>query len=183
MKKSNVLITVILAAISIFLLWLWFFLGFNHIDSPLDLVISIIWWAIIIIGIALVVKTENTRREKVRTVYVADGSFYNSELGNYVLAPGVSATAAIEGALTHLEYGFNKVDAPTKPGTNEPLDYTYVVRSAKFSQGNDSSQGGAANTSAANQQNEPTWEGEVVTVATGAVSRFNSREELAAIIG
>lgn len=192
MKKSNVIITVILAAISIFLLWLWFFLGFNHVDSPLDLVISIIWWAIIIIGIVVVVKTESTRRQKIRTMYIADGSFYNSELGNYVLVPGASATAAIEDALAQLQYGFDKVDAPTKPGTNEPMEYAFVVRTTKFDAGGQQGSGaattgataGATGATAGGQtQSNPTWEGEVVSVATGAVSRFTNRAELAAIIG
>ena len=43
MKKSNVIITVVLAAVSIFLLALWYMLGFNEIDSPLDLVISVLF--------------------------------------------------------------------------------------------------------------------------------------------
>ena len=82
MKKSNVIITVVLAAVSIFLLALWYMLGFNEIDSPLDLVISVVWWAVIVAGIAVAAKTESTRRQRIRTVYVADGAFYNSEAGN-----------------------------------------------------------------------------------------------------
>ena len=122
MKKSNVIITVVLAAVSIFLLALWYMLGFNEIDSPLDLVISVVWWAVIVAGIAVAAKTESTRRQRIRTVYVADGAFYNSEAGNRILAPGVSATEAIAGTLASLQYGFDKADAPTKPGSNQPVD-------------------------------------------------------------
>ena len=86
MKKSNVIITVVLAAVSIFLLALWYMLGFNEIDSPLDLVISVVWCAVIVAGIAVAAKTESTRRQRIRTVYVADGAFYNSEAGNRILA-------------------------------------------------------------------------------------------------
>lgn len=184
MKKSNVIITVILAAVSIFLLALWYMLGFNQIDSPLDLVISIVWWAIIIVGIVVALKTESTRRQKIRTVYLADGAFYNSEAGNRILAPGVSATEAIAGALASLQYGFDKADAPTQPGTNQPVEYRYVVRSAKFDQGSadgSGQQAGAAGAGAGSQ--DGTWQGEVVTVATGDVRPFNSKRELAAIIG
>lgn len=176
MRKSNVIITVILAAVSIFLLWLWYWLGFNQVDSPLDLVISIVWWLVIIIGIVLTVKTESTRREKVRTMYVADGSFFNTELGNRVLAPGASATAAIASVLPSLQYGFDKADAPKQPGTNQPQDFRFVVRTAKFEQG---SNGGNAQ----GQQSQGTWQGEVVNVATGNVRRFSSKAELASIIG
>ena len=90
MKKSNVIITVVLAAVSIFLLALWYALGLNRVDEPLDLIVSIVWWAVIIVAIVAVVKVENTRRERVRTVYVANGSYYNSEAGNRILAAGAS---------------------------------------------------------------------------------------------
>ena len=182
MKKSNVIITVILAAVSIFLLALWYMLGFNEIDSPLDLVISIVWWAIIVVGIVVALKTESTRRQRVRTVYLADGAFYNSEAGNRILAPGVSATEAIAGTLASLQYGFDKADAPTQPGTNRPVDYRYVVRSTKFDQGSADGSGQQTGAAGAGSQ-DGTWQGEVVTVATGDVRPFNGKRELAAIIG
>lgn len=47
MKKSNIVVLTIAAVVSVFLLGLWFFLGFNQIDSPLDLVVSVIWWVAI----------------------------------------------------------------------------------------------------------------------------------------
>ena len=168
MKKSHVIITVVLAAVSIFLLALWYMLGFNEIDSPLDLVISVVWWAVIVAGIAVAAKTESTRRQRIRTVYVADGAFYNSEAGNRILA----------GTLASLQYGFDKADAPTKPGSNQPVDYRYVVRSTKFDQ--NASDGSGQQSGA---QDGGTWQGEVVTVATGDVRPFNSKRELAAIIG
>ena len=90
MKKSNVIITVVLAAVSIFLLALWYALGLNRVDEPLDLIVSIVWWAVIVAAIIAVVKVENTRRERVRTVYVANGSYYNSEAGSRILAAGAS---------------------------------------------------------------------------------------------
>lgn len=172
MRSSNVIITVILAAISVFLLVLWYMLGLNHVDEPLDLVVSIVWWAVIIVGIALIVRAENARRERVRTCYVAGSSLYNSEAGARTIAPGASPTEAIAATIGGLQYGFDKADAPTKPGTGEPVDFDYVVRTSKFDQGSDGSrqQGGA-------------WEGEVVTVATGDARPFSSRQELAAIIG
>ena len=38
MKKSNVIVFVLLALASAFFLWLWYFLGLNRVDEPLDLV-------------------------------------------------------------------------------------------------------------------------------------------------
>ena len=81
MKKSNVIITVVLAVVSAFLLWLWYWLGFNEVDSPLDLVVSVVWWAVIAAGVVLVYRSEQKRRRQVRTVYLADGRYYNSEAG------------------------------------------------------------------------------------------------------
>ena len=108
---------------------------------------------------------------RVRTVYVANGSYYNSEAGNRILEAGASPTEAIAATLAGLEYGFDKAEAPTKPGTDEPADFDYVVRTSKFDQGSDGS------------NSQGTWQGEVVTVATGAVRPFANRMELAAIIG
>lgn len=73
MKKSNVLITAVIVVVSAFLLWLWYDLGFNHVDSPLDLVLSVVWWAIVVVGVVLVAKAEKTRQESVRTVYLGEG--------------------------------------------------------------------------------------------------------------
>lgn len=173
MKKSNIIIAVVLAIVSAFLLGLWYWLGFNNVDSPLDLVISIIWWAVIVIGIVLVVKAEATRREKVRTVYLAaDGSLYNSEAG--VLAThGGSPVDAIAATLANLEYGFARADAPGEQQGAAKPEWRYVVRTRKFDQN-----AGAGSTDSQNG----TWEGEVVTVATGEVRPFASRQDLAALI-
>lgn len=182
MKKSNIILTVILVIISAFLLGLWYWLGFNNVDSPLDLVISIIWWAVIVIGIVLVVKTESTRREKIRTVYLAaDGSMYNSETGVRSAFGGTSVDA-IAATLVNLEYGFARADAPgeqqagagaTGAAAAAAPEWRYVVRTSKFN-----ANAGAGST---DSQNE-TWEGEVVTVATGEVRPFASRQDLAALI-
>lgn len=72
MKKSNVIVFVLLALASAFFLWLWYFLGLNRVDEPLDLVLSIVWWLVIVVAIAVIVKMERTRRQRVRTVYVGD---------------------------------------------------------------------------------------------------------------
>ena len=53
MKKSNVIVFVLLALASAFFLWLWYFLGLNRVDEPLDLVLSIVWWLVIVVAIAV----------------------------------------------------------------------------------------------------------------------------------
>ena len=54
MKKSNVIVFVLLALASAFFLWLWYFLGLNRVDEPLDLVLSIVWWLVIVVAIAVI---------------------------------------------------------------------------------------------------------------------------------
>lgn len=189
MKKINVVLTVVLAAVSAFLLWLWYWLGFNQVDQPLDLIVSIVWWAVIVVGVIAVVKTEQKRQRQIRTMFVADGQFYNSETGLRSVAPGATATATIAGALANLEYGFSKADEPDLKDANNPIEYKWVVRTDKFKPAEAGSQTGAqggasAQPSAEGQsESQETWEGEVVEVATGTAKPFASREELAAIIG
>ena len=106
MKKSNVILTVVALVASAVLLWLWYYLGFNNVDSPLDLVMSVIWWVIVVAGVALVAKAEGTRRQTVRTAYVGDGRLYNSESGLLTLGAGASATDSVAAVLAGLDYGF-----------------------------------------------------------------------------
>lgn len=174
MKKSNVILTAVLAAASIFLLWLWFALGFNEVDSPLDLAMSIGWWAIIAAGGAFVVKTEKTRQERLRTVYLADGQLFNSEVGLRSVLPGASATDTIAAMIGSLEYGFDKVEGPDPAKEEERVDWRYVIHTSKFESKTDDD--GRA------QRDRETWEGDVVTVATGDKRAFSSRAELAALI-
>ena len=44
MKKSNVIVLAVAALVAAFLLFLWYYLGFNRIDNPFDLVLTICWW-------------------------------------------------------------------------------------------------------------------------------------------
>lgn len=190
MKKSNVILTAVVLVASAFLLWLWYFLGFNKVDSPLDLVMSVIWWVIVAVGVALVAKVEKTRREKVRTVYVGPNKLYNSESGVLTLANGVSATESAAAVLASLEYDFDRADAPDPKDEENPIKWTHVVRTSKFEPAKDDDQGnGVAGQSASQSssqsagQRSETWEGEVVIVETGRAVPFSSREELATIIG
>lgn len=174
MKKSNVILTAVIVVVSAFLLWLWYFLGFNNVDSPLDLVLSVIWWIIVAVGVALVVKVEKSRREKIRTAYVGAGRIYNSESGVLTLGAGASAADSVAAVLASLDYGFDRVDGPDPNDEEHPADWSHVVRTSKYEPERNDDDG--------QRQNE-TWEGEVVVVATGNTVPFSSREELARIIG
>lgn len=172
MKKSNVILAVVAVIASAFLLWLWYNLGFDKVDSPLDLAMSVIWWVIIAAGVVLVAKVEKTRREKVRTAYVGDGKLYNSESGLLTLTAGSSAADSVAAVLAALEYGFDHTTAPVS-GAEGAVKWSHVVRTSKYEPESNSD---------GQHQNE-TWEGEVVVVETGNTVPFSSRAELARIIG
>ena len=189
MKKSNVILTAVAVIASALLLWLWYNLGFNKVDEPLDLVMSIIWWALIVAGGLLVAKVEKTRRENVRTVYVGDGRFYNSESGLLTLGAGSTVVDSVAAVLASLDYGFDHVDAPDPDDENSPK-WTHVIHTTKYEPArNDGSDAGAAvgsgagAGSGADEHRGETWEGEVAIIATGNKVSFYSREELARIIG
>ena len=128
MKKSNYLVLAISALVSIFLLYLWYSLGFNQIDNPLDLVISIIWWALIVALVVWINKLEKTRQQRIRTVYLAPAALYNSETGVRELEDGANPVEAMQTVLEGLEYGFDTQDLPSR----DEVDFTYVVKTEEY---------------------------------------------------
>lgn len=172
MKKSNVIVTAIIVVLSAFLLWLWYSLGLNTVDQPLDLIVSVVWWALVAIGAGLTIKFEKDRRQRIRTVYVGEGRMYNPEIGVSALAPGARVADEIATRLVALEYGFDREEAPEARTSDDAPAWRYVVRTEEFK---------PADRNGSEQDSEK-WEGEVVTVATGESRRFTSRAELAALL-
>lgn len=128
MKKSNVIVFVLLALASAFFLWLWYFLGLNRVDEPLDLVLSIVWWLVIVVAIAVIVKMERTRRQRVRTVYVGDCATFNSEQGLATIEGSQPVSEVIAGILQSLKYDFSRADFPDK----DRFVVKYFVRTKQF---------------------------------------------------
>ena len=81
MRKSNWLVAVMAVLSCAVLLGLWFQLGFNHVDDPLDLVIAIVWWVVVAGVIGAIMWAEHRRREKMRLAFVGTGVVYNPERG------------------------------------------------------------------------------------------------------
>lgn len=185
MKKSNVIIFVLLALASAFFLWLWFFLGLNRIDEPLDLVLSIVWWAVIAVAVGVIVKMERTRRRRIRTVYVGDGAAFNSEKGLVKLEGAAPMRETIAGILQSLKYDFERVDFPEK----DEFEVKYFVRTKEFEgeerkdEASDADNATADQPAAAAPQTEQkTWKGEVFIVETKEERPFDTPEELASIL-
>lgn len=162
MRKSNIIIIAILVVASIFFLWLWNSFGFHIIDMR-DLIITIIWWVLIIALCYAIHRVESTRRERIRTVFVAKGSLYNVEAGIVEVdsnSPAVYVDA-MRALLDDLEYGNN-----AKPTDNERrMRFAYIVHSTKFADGGN------------------TWKGDVVQLGGHTKAfEFKDADELRAIL-
>ena len=163
MKKSNWIMLAIMVIVSAFLLWLWYFLGFNHVDDPLDLVLSIIWWVIIVIVILAIGRAEKIRRERIRTVYIGDATLFNSEAG-VVSYAGAGLVGTISGILDKLEYNFEREDFPE----TSKFSPKAFVRTFSYKQAGDGE--------------EREWEGEIATIGEDELKPFRSEKELAVIL-
>lgn len=168
MKKSNWIGLAIAVLVDVFLLWLWFFLGFNQVDSPLDLVISIIWLVAIVAVAAAVNRLERQREKRLRTIYVSSTAVFNKECGLVSLGSAAAAPSVMERILRDMEYGFDLKEMP-KP---EEFNCRYVVQTDEYK-----ATGG--------EGGDPTWKGTVVAIDHAAGNRempFSSRDELAAAL-
>lgn len=168
MKKSNWIGLAIAVLVDVFLLWLWFFLGFNLVDSPFDLVISIIWLVAIVAVAVAANRLERQREKRLRTIYVSSTAIFNKERGLVSLGSAAAAPRVIEGILGNLEYGFDMKDMPKL----EEFDCRYVVQTDEYK-------------TADGEGGSPTWKGTVVAIDRAAGNRempFSSRDELAAAL-
>lgn len=179
MKKSNVAIFALLAVASAFLLWLWYYLRLNEVDEPLDLVLSIVWWVVVVVAVVVIVKMEQVRRRRIRTVYVADGTTFNSEKGLMRFEDVKPMQDIISSILENLEYNFSRVDFPER----EEFDVKYFVRTREYRvEKSDAEQAGDVARSVTEPAEQRRWAGEVVVVETKEERPFETPEELAAIL-
>ncbi|WP_139650732.1 hypothetical protein [Raoultibacter phocaeensis] len=167
MRKSNVIITALIVAASAFLLFLWVYMGFYRVDTPLDLVLSIAWWVIVAAAVVVIAKSEKTRRERIRRIYIGANALFNSEAGLVEYTVERSGTdqlaVLVGGILDNLNYGFEKKDVPT---ADEFVAAYYVQTDAYKDRGD-------------------TWRGSVVVPAADDSSEderraFADRQELLA---
>ena len=129
MKKFNWIVLIALAAFAVLLLILWYYLGYNQIDNPLDLTLALVWLAVIVVVALLITLAENKRRVQIRTVYVSPTALFNSERGMVGLKD-VDRVDAIQSVLEDLKYGFDKKELPDA----KKFDYQYVVQTDEFKQ-------------------------------------------------
>ena len=167
MKKTNWIIAAILVVASIFFLALWYFLGFNLVDDPLDLVLTIIWWAVVIVACVTIHVAEKKRQERMRTAYLGQGVLFNPEAGLVNTSQAPSQVDALQNILENMEYPMSLKDFPNL----EALSLDFIVRTTKFE-------------AQVKGDTRPTWEGDVsfVHVPNREPVRFKNRNELSRIL-
>lgn len=168
MKKSNFLVFSVALLASAFLLFLWYYLGFNHIDDPFDLVVSVLWWLVIALLVGGIIYVERKRQRQIRTIYVSPTALYNSEQG-IVGLHDTTTLEAMRTILEGLEYGFGKEDLPDQ----KTFDYRFVVQTDEYKEGNEE------------KGEEPTWKGTVTKIdrENGNVeTSFEDEQELQAAL-
>lgn len=163
MRKSNWLILALLVVASAGLLWLWYFLRFDAVDHPRDLVLSVVWWLVVLVAVIGIHQAEKLRRRRLRTAFVAPGCIFNPEAGIVRVEREGSLVAALQQMVDGLSYGFSIEDMPRRT----QLRYTHIVHTDRFSDQGD------------------TWEGDVVELGQPSASprSFASRDELERLIG
>lgn len=162
MRKSNWVIAAILLVASLAFLWLWQALQFSLVDNPLDIVVTVVWWVVIVAACVAIHLAEKKRQERIRTVFLAPGLVYNCEAGVLRLDAGTSSVEAIREVLVNLTYSFDLAELPA----NSRVRFQQIVRTARFADGG------------------RTWEGEVVEVRRPDVPHpFHSQKELISLLG
>ena len=197
MRKSNVIILAVLAVAAGFFLWLWYYLGFNFVDDPFDLVLAVVWWAVVVALVVGIHASERKRQRRVRTAYLAPGVLFNSEAGFVDLAAfeeGTTLVDALEHTLVGLKYTFDRKDPADEDEDTAAPDG--AVPSAAMAGGLSASDEAAASakprdtvrferivrTDKFDKDDAGKWEGEVVDVKTQEATPFKGKEELSALL-
>lgn len=161
MRKSNWLIIGILAVASVIYLVAWYVMGLDKVDAPFDLVVTVVWWVVIVAVCLLINWSENKRRRSIRTSFLAPGLIYNPEAGIVRVDSTQPYTPALQQVLGNLDYDFDDKEV----NNDQRIRFTYIVRSDKFSDGGN------------------TWTGEVVKVSNpNDIQYFQNKRELARLI-
>lgn len=184
MKKNNYIVIALAVLVGAFLLFLWYYLGFNRIDNPLDLVISILWWVVDALVVAGILHFEKKRQEQIRTIYVSPAALFNSERGLVAVPDAADRVDVMESILQNLDYDFSNEDMPEQ----DDFEYIYVVQTKKFEKVDskkDDEKDATAEQAAENDQEQPEWEGKVIRIDRengNEEAEFKSIDELAALL-
>lgn len=182
LKKGNVALFAFVTIASIFLLWLWYYLGFSRAGSYLEVVLSIIWWAAIAVLLYVLFRVEQQRRMHIRTIYVSPTALYNCERGVVECPDPRYRVALMQDILDNLQYSF--VTSTAMPVELEQ-DITHIVHTDSFDDDVTNAPDMPVGDIVSPDYDNVTWTGTVVKVigaGRNEESRFNGRSSLAAVL-
>lgn len=162
MRKNNWIVVAVAIVAAAVLLWLWFALGLNRVDEPLDLVVAIVWGLVVAVVIGGIARAENKRRERMRLAFIGSGVVYNPETGVVMPNAGESELSALQRLLAGLAFP----DEVAELDVESDDVFRWVVRSSKF------------------DCNGDVWEGEVLPAhdPKARPQSFTDREALAVLL-
>ena len=162
MKKSNWIIVAILVVASAIFLWFYFYMRFNLVHQ-LDLILSIVWWILIIAICVIIHVVEERRIRAIRTSFLAKGIVYNPEVGIEKVSEDSNVVDTLEYVLKNLDF---KAKKPDESFNDKRIRFDYIVHSDKFS------------------LKRGVWTGNVVDVAHNSkLYAFSNKKELKILLG
>lgn len=155
MRKNNWIFFIVAAIVSVFLVLLWYYLGFNKVDAPLDMVLSIVWIAFMLVVAVVLNRMEEKRRRLLRALYVAAPPVcFNTSVGLINYADQNEFISKAENVLANIDYD----ETPEKATSSfQPI---FEVQTVKFDADNN------------------VWKGKVVDGKSGKGTSFDSVTDL-----
>lgn len=177
MRKSNWVIAALVTVLAVFFVVLWYILGFNRIDAPLDLVLGIVLVLLVIIMIVVLSVQEKHRRKLLRAVYVAVPNAFNTEVG---ALPAMGADSLVDAAFDTLEcisYTTSPVKAP------KGFEPTFVIETDSFKCEDEDEGGQDGEQHKTRSERLREWKGSVRNVESDDAVSFDGMAELYKALG
>lgn len=162
MRKSNWLVLAAALVASVLLMAVWFALGYDRVDSPLDMIITAGWWIVVAAVISAIVWAERRRRRQMLTAFVGNGIVYNPEKGIVRVQGDESEVDLLRKVLGGLDF---RDEIATLTGTSRTT-FRWIVHTYRF------------------EDNGALWTGEVLSIRSpnDPARPFNNQEALAALL-
>lgn len=161
MSRGYWIIDAMAAIASAIILGLWYAQGLDQVDFPVDLIVAIVWWVIIVAAVALVTRAESRRRAALRTIYVGPDGIFNPEKGQVRCTGLNQQVQQMQGVLSELSYRTGKHSEPDA----KTFDCRYIVRTSEFKDGDASA-----------------WRGSVVRAGEQKGTEFRGLDQLKALL-
>lgn len=171
MKTNNWIVYSCMFVCSLILLIVWYTFGFNLVDSPFDFYLTFVWWVLIALAIFIVIRVEEARKRRIRTVYVSNEALFNPEKGVIPCKDKTTIANQAETTITSLKYNFESKDLPNK----DKFPISCIIRTSEFKENKNASQSQAST-------DTTTWKGQVVLPYSKEERPFEDKTQLIQIL-